>query len=73
MSNLVLHNLLTDELASTIGPSCFEEDPNEEDDDNCDGGQVTKEDQRIQREKIMQDTKRLETFLDNFDFFTGKS
>lgn len=50
VSNLVLHNLMTDEWAETIGPSVFEENTPEED-EICDTT-ASKEEQRIQREKI---------------------
>ena len=71
MQNLVLHNLVTDELAENIGPSVFEESA--PDDDDSTGEAMTEEEQRIQREKINLDLKRLEQFLENFDYFSGKS
>ena len=67
-----LHNLTTDEWAESISPSAvFEETSIPDDDDQ--GEILSEEDQRIQREKINLDLKRLETFLENFDYFSGKS
>ena len=70
VSNLVLHNLTTDEWAESIGPSVFEATCPEDEDQ---GEAPSEEEQRIQREKIDLDTKRLESFLENFDYFSGKS
>ena len=69
-----LHNLTTDEWAETISPSAvFEESGSIADDADYQGEILPEEDQRIQREKINLDLKRLETFLENFDYFSGKS
>jgi len=63
---------MTDEWAESIGPSVFEEN-NDVSEDDQDNEALSEEDQQEQREKINLDVKRLETFLENFDYFSGKS
>ena len=65
-----LHNLTTDDWAEQISPSVFDENAV---DDEENEEYLTEEEQRIQREKINLDLKRLEKFLDEFDYFSGKS
>ena len=64
-----LHNLTTDDWAEQISPSVFEDSMPEDDEAEY----LSEEEQRIQREKINLDLKRLEKFLDEFDYFSGKS
>ena len=75
VSNMGLHNLTTDEWAESVIPSAvFEENGSIPDSgDDYQGEVLSEEDQKIQREKINLDLKRLETFLENFDYFSGKS
>ena len=67
-----LHNLTTDEWAESISPSAvFVDESSSQPDDDIDQTEapLSEEDQRIQKEKIDLDLKRLEKFLDNFDYF----
>lgn len=68
-----LHNLTTDEWVDSMNPSdVYDETSSQQDEDDL-GEVLSEEDLRIQTEKINHDLKRLETFLENFDYFSGKS
>ena len=67
-----LHNLSTDEWAESMSPSGLNGDESGHDDDSS-NEILSEEEQRIQTEKINVDLKRLEKYLDEFDYFSGKS
>ena len=66
--------MMTDELAeSFVSPGLMDGGTTEDEEEDEQLEAISEEEQRIQREKINMDIKRLENYLENFDFFSGKS